>query len=289
MRLVTLAGLLGMLGLLIPQAAVGEGLTGNFYARARANDAPVGGRFTIFAYALDSLDVAIERPGPGRVLLLKFCESNGKDSFLIPADLSIKAPRKTVWTRGFLPLGDKRLGGFLGKDESRWALWWLPAEMDSVEWELPGDLTIHYGFSKSVFVPIEERNLEKTLAQVPWELLAGVQLEPDRPVEKLMFPPDPAAFDKLPVAKERSQPHYPVSSRMYAFEGSVITVAVVNEKGTVDDVFVLHSDATHDLNVSALSAVRKWVFKAGRKGGIKVRGEMVIPVEFSMGSVKKKQ
>ena len=64
---------------------------------------------------------------------------------------------------------------------------------------------------------------------------------------------------------------------------------LTGEKGTVDDVFVLHSDATHDLNVSALSAVRKWVFKAGRKGGIKVRGEMVIPVEFSMGSVKKKQ
>ena len=39
-------------------------------------------------------------------------------------------------------------------------------------------------------------------------------------------------------------------------------------------------------DVSALAAVRKWVFKAGRKGGIRVRGEMVIPVHFSMGTVK---
>jgi TonB family protein len=289
MRLVTMAGLLGLLGLLIPQVSSGGDSTGDFYARVRANDAPLGGRFTIFVYALDSLDAAVERPGPGRLLLLNFSEANGDDSFIIPADLSIKGPRNTLWTRGFLPIGDKRLDGLLAKDESRWAIWWLPAEMDSVGWELPQDLTIHYGYAKSIFVPLQKRDLEKALAAVPWESLAGVQIEPDRPVGELLFPPDPAAFDNVPQAKERSQPAYPKSSRMYAFEGSVITVAVVNAKGTVDDVFVLHSDATHDLNVSALSAVRKWVFKAGRKGGIRVRGEMVIPVHFSMGSVKKKQ
>jgi TonB family protein len=161
--------------------------------------------------------------------------------------------------------------------------------MDSVGWETFQDLTIHYGFFKSIFVPLKERDTEKILAAVPWETIAGVQIDPDRRVGELLFPPDPAAFDKVPVAKERSQPAYPVSSRMYAFEGSVYTVAVVNAKGTVDDAFVLHSDATHDLNVSALSAVSKWVFKAGRKGGVRVRGEMVIPVHFSMGSVKRKQ
>lgn len=288
MRFVTCAGLLGMLGLLVPQAVVGSNPAGNFYARVRANDAPIGGRFTIFAYALDTLDVAIEKPGPGRFLLLSFRDANGDDSFVIPGDMSIKGPRSIEWKRGFLPLGDKRLAGLLLKDESRWAIWWLPAEMDSVGWDTPLDLTLNYGYAKSIFVPVQDRDLEKILPVLPWDALEGIQVDPDRPVGELLYPPDPAAFDKVPIAKERSQPHYPKSSRMYAFEGSVITVAVVNAKGTVDDAFVLHSDATHELNVSALSAVRKWVFKAGRKGGIRVRGEMVIPVHFSMGSVKKK-
>ncbi len=288
MRLVSWAGLLGMLGLLIPQLSAGADPAGNFYARVRANDAPIGGRFTIFAYALDSLDAVVERPGPGRLLLLNFRESNGNNSFIIPGDLSIKGPRSVRWTRGFLPLGDKRLAGFLPKGESRWAIWWIPAEIDSVGWNSLQDLTLHYGFSKSIFVPLEDRDTEETLAAVPWEAIASGKLDPERPVSELLYPPDPAAFDEAPVAKERSQPHYPKSSRMYAFEGRVITVAVVNEKGGVDDVFVLHSSAHHDLNVSALSAVRRWVFRPGRKGGIKVRGEMVIPIHFSMGSVKQK-
>jgi hypothetical protein len=29
-----------------------------------------------------------------------------------------------------------------------------------------------------------------------------------------------------------------------------------------------------------------WTFKPGRKGGVKVAGEVVIPVQFSMGTVK---
>jgi TonB family protein len=285
MRLVKRICLLGLL--FVPSTpATGADRDGNFYARVRANDAPIGGRFTVYAYMLDSLDAGVALPGPGRVLAINFRQSNGKDSFVIPGDLYLEGARKQRWKQGFLPLGDGRLAGLLPKNESRWALWWVPTDSEELVWESLVELSFHYGFAKSPFVPLSKEDTEATLKALPWEWIEGAVVDTDRPVAALAVPPNPASFDKVPVAKERRAPVYPRSSRMYAFEGTVHVVAVVNEKGTVLDTFVLHSDATHELNVSALSAVKSWIFKPGTKGGARVTGEVVIPVRFSLGSVK---
>ena len=206
MHLVTWAGLLGMLGVLVPQTAAGGDPAGNFYARVRANDAPLGGRFTIFAYALDSLDAAVEQPGPGRLLLLNFRESNGKSSFIIPGDLSIVGPNKNSWEQGFMPLGDKRLAGLLQKNESRWAMWWIPERLESVAWNLPTDITFHYGFGKSAFIPLEERDRKATLEALPWEAIRETKIDFERPCAQLTYPPDPAAFDKRRIVANRVAP-----------------------------------------------------------------------------------
>lgn len=286
MHLVKRICLLGLLSALSTPAA-GADHVGNFYARVRANDAPIGGRFTVYAYMLDSLDTAVAHPpGPGRFLAVNFRQSNGKDSFVIPGDLYLEGAEKQRWTRGFLPLGDRRLAGLLPKSESRWALWWVPTGAEELMWKSPVDLRFHYGFSKSPFVELSREDTEKTLRALPWEWIAGAEVDAERGVAELSVPPNPASFDKVPVAKERRNPVYPRSSRMYSFEGTVYVVAVVNEKGEVLDTFVLESDASHDLNVSALSAVKSWVFRPGTKGGARVTGEVVIPVRFSMDTIK---
>jgi len=285
MRLVQRICLLGLL-LVLAVPARGADRDGNFYARVRANDAPIGGRFTVYAYMLDSLDAGVELPGPGRVLAINFRQSNGKDSFVIPGDLYLEGATKQRWDQGFVPLGSRRLAGLLPKDESRWALWWVPTGSEALVWESLQELSFHYGFTRSPFVPLNDEDTAATLKALPWEWIAGADLDTNRPVGELAYPPNPAAFDKVPVAKERRAPVYPRSARMYSFEGTVHVVAVVNEKGSVLDTFVLHSDATHELNVSALSAVKRWIFRPGTKGGTRVTGEVVIPVRFSLDSVK---
>ena len=278
-----IAAWLGLVGLLLLTAeSLEAGSSGNYYARLRANDAPLAGRFSIYAYMLDSLDTALDLPG--RVIALNFRESNGKNSFLIPADLALGGLDQTSWIKGFVALGEKRISGFLGRDDSRWALWWIPA--DSLGWNSPGDISVRYGFVASSFVPLDDKDAEATVNALPWDDIYAAELSVDRTTAQLRVAPNPAAFDQFPRAKIRRDPVYPKTSRMYAFEGTVHVVAVVDVEGNVTDTYVLHTSATHDLNVSALVAVRKWVFRPGKKGGVKVSGEVIVPVQFAMGAVR---
>jgi TonB family protein len=288
MRLKTWAGLAGVLTLVSIVGGSGDGgaaplSTGNFYARIGANDAPLGGRFHIYGYFLDSLDVAVKTPGPGRVLALNFRGSNGKNAFIIPGDLTVQDDRKRQWNRGFCPLAKDGVAGLLGKDESRWALWWLP---DSLAWNAATDLTVHYGFSKSAFVPMEDMDARATLDALPWDLIRAATLVADRPTGHVVRTPNPATFDEPPRVQTRKAPVYPKSARVYDYEGSVHVVAHVTEKGTVTDAYVIHSSAIHQLNVSALVAVMEWTFRPGKKGGIPVAGDIVIPVQFAIGTAK---
>jgi protein TonB len=277
---------IGILGLLPGgEVALGEPIPrGDYSARIRVNDFPVGGRLTVHAYMLDSLDAVIEGPGPGRVLAVGFSEANGKNSFLVPGDLALEGFRRQLWSQGFLPLGTERLGGHLTSRDVRWALWWVPWGTDSLVWQSPEELVLTYGFSRSGFSPLGEKEVGKALGGIPWNDARRVTIDGDRPSGQLTVPPNPAAFDVPPRVDDETTPEYPETARMFDFEGSVHVVAVVDATGLVTDAFVLHSTAPHLLNVSALAAVMDWTFKPGEKGGEPVAGEFVIPVHFSLGS-----
>ena len=145
----------GLAALLLPGAASGAPVpAGDFHARLRANDAPLGGRFTVRAYALDTLATAVELPGPGRLVILNVREANGDDSFLIPGDFGIQGDR-TVWMRGFQPLGEGPFEGLLGKRDSRWALWWVPWESDSLVWSSFEGIRLAYGIWTAPFTSLD--------------------------------------------------------------------------------------------------------------------------------------
>jgi protein TonB len=264
-------------------AAAPPATGGNWYARIRANDAPIAGRLTVFAYLLDSLDVAVPLPGPGRLLALNVREANGANSFFVPGDLALEGRNTTKWTRGFSPLGVARLAGAVGERESRWALWWIPLGSDSLVWNAVGDLRLTYGFGRSLFVPLPERDVTATLEVLPWKHIRAAALDASRGTADPQIPVDPAAFEEFPVVRTRKDPVYPRSAKLYAFDGSVHVVAEVSETGSVKDAWVLASDAVHDLNMAALAAVMDWTFKPGKKAGKPVSGEMIIPVRFSSG------
>jgi TonB family protein len=281
MRFLGWVAVLGIL--LLPAAALGGPTRGNEYARIRANDAPIAGRFSIYGYFLDSLDVSLPLPGPGRLLALNFREASGENAFLVPGDLAVEGDAGSRWRGGFLPLGEERLGGRLEKTASRWALWWIPWGEDTLQWNAAADLHLVYGFSKSLFVPLDAKDTQRTLEAIPWDQLVGVRIEPGRGTADPEGSIDAAAYDQFPQVKERKNPVYPRSARLYSFDGSVHVVAEVDAGGRVTDAWVLHSDAVHDLNVAALDAVMQWTFRPGTKDGKPVAGEMVIPVRFSSG------
>jgi len=273
--------LLSLLG--ATPAFSGPPTSSNFQGRIRANDAPLGGRFTIAAFFLDSLDVGVPRPGTGRWLLLRFHDSNGKDAFVVPTDLAISGLHRTSYRMEVLPVGRSRVGGQLNKDENRWALWWVP-QGDRLDWNTPDDINLKYGFSNTNFVPVSDDDLARTLKLIPWSGLKRAASDTTQSTDRDAV--DAAAFDQPPVPKVRRDPQYPSSAKMYDFHGSLFIAAHVNSTGQVEDAYVLQSDAVHDLNVAALAAVMDWVFKPGMKSGKPVAGDIVIPIKFDLGSVK---
>ncbi|HET9233589.1 MAG TPA: energy transducer TonB [Candidatus Eisenbacteria bacterium] len=270
--------------LFVGTQAFGASEPRNFYGRIRANDAPVAGRFTVGAYFLDTLDVVLPRPVPGRMLLLRFHDSNGKDAFVVPSDFEVRGRQRTTHRSGIAPVTGKRLGGHLKKDESRWAIWWVPGGPDTLVWNDPADLSLHYGFSDTEFVPLRGGDLTEILRIIPWADVIRAGQDSTYVDDGTYL--DAAAFDQPPVAKIRRNPPYPSSSKMYDFQGSLFVAVQVDANGQVDDAYVLQSNAVHELNVAALSAVMDWVFKPGLKSGKPVAGDFVIPIQFDLGSVK---
>jgi TonB family protein len=288
MRCLAWIGLVGFL------AASGAGTveaggappTGNYYTRLRANDAPVAGRFTIYGYLLDSLDAVVKLPGPGRVMAVNLRESNGDNAFVVSGDLSLIDSREHAWQGGFQSLDGRRFSGLLGKNDSRWALWWIPWGGDSLSWNNMRDLRMAYGLSKEGFVPLGDDDAAATLEALPWDRIRRASIDPDRTLQDLSSAIDPAAFDQPPTVLTQKPPVYPRAARQWDFEGTVNVVAVVNEEGKVTDAFVLQSDAAHELNVAALAAVMKWTFSPGLKEGRPAAGGVVVPIRFDLGTVK---
>jgi protein TonB len=213
--------------------------------------------------------------------VLNFREANGDDSFLVPGDLALTSERSR-WTRGFMPVGEGPLGGYFRKDTSRWALWWIPWETEDLFWSSFADLRLTYGLQEAPFAPLNAREAAEVRASLPWDAIRALGIDPERSTASLSRMPDPSSFDEPPEVKTPVSPTYPRFSKIYDFHGSVHVAVRVNAKGLVTDAYVLQSTAAHELNVAALVAAMDWVFRPGKKNGVWVEGEIVIPMVFNL-------
>lgn len=281
MRKIAVSSLL--VGLLITLAASSGLAADDHHLRFRANDAPLAGRFTVDVFMLDTLDVTVSIPGPGRIVLLRFSDSSGGNTFIVPGDFYFQNDKKRRWNQGFLPLGDNRLGGLLREDDVRWALWWVPSD-SSFAWNGPGELRLWYGEGRGTFFPMTEKDYAREIALFPWEALATAVIDPQRTTAALDSLPNPAVFDRAPVPKTRTTPSFPKLAKVYAYEGTVNMAALVSAQGVVEDAYIVSSDAQHVLNVAALVSMMEWTFIAGRKNDAPVSGETMIPMTFTRGS-----
>lgn len=88
--------------------------------------------------------------------------------------------------------------------------------------------------------------------------------------------------DVLPRILRKVEPCYPAGARASGVTGSVSVRFLVDVQGRVLDPEVVSADPPGVFELSALSAVRKWRFKAATKDGQQVATWVVLPIRFSL-------
>lgn len=90
---------------------------------------------------------------------------------------------------------------------------------------------------------------------------------------------DISDLDKPPVPISQPSPRYPRQLKKEKIGGTVVIVFVLNESGRVENPRI-ESSSHPDFEQPALSAIKRWRFKAGMKGGKPVRSNVRQPFEF---------
>lgn len=98
-----------------------------------------------------------------------------------------------------------------------------------------------------------------------------------------VFTPD--QLSQRPAARVQPQPAYPYEMSRAGISGDVTVEFIISEHGDVIDARVIRS-SHREFEVSAMQAVMKWKFKAGRKDGkaVKVRASQLL--EFNLEDAK---
>lgn len=100
--------------------------------------------------------------------------------------------------------------------------------------------------------------------------------------------PNAFTMDQLsqrPAARVQPQPAYPYEMSRAGISGDVVVEFIISEHGDVIDARVIRS-SHREFETSAMQAVMKWKFKAGRKDGkaVKVRASQLL--EFNLEDTK---
>ena len=95
---------------------------------------------------------------------------------------------------------------------------------------------------------------------------------------------DLAALDKKPVPTFQAPPQYPFELKRSGIEGEVLVRFIVDSTGAVRDPVILRS-TNSGFDDAVVSAVLKWRFRPGEKGGARVNtGNVQILIPFTLKS-----
>lgn len=90
-------------------------------------------------------------------------------------------------------------------------------------------------------------------------------------------------LDQEPEKKYTPAPIYPFDMHAQGVQGTVVVSFLVDANGDVQQAYA-KSSTRREFELAATSAVSKWRFRPGRKGGRNVITRMEIPIEFSLNS-----
>jgi protein TonB len=145
--------------------------------------------------------------------------------------------------------------------------------------------------------PVEESIARPELQDTPMKPTVDsiVQpIEPPHPVVNVKMntiPPDVggvgtrtfeiAQLDQRPIPLYQARPLYPDSMKRAGITGEAVVDFIVDLNGKVRNAVVV-SSTQREFEEPACSAVGKWKFKPGRKGGRPVFVHMQVPIVFSL-------
>ena len=92
---------------------------------------------------------------------------------------------------------------------------------------------------------------------------------------------DLSKLDQIPIAKFQPSPQYPFEMRRAGVTGEVVVDFIVDSNGDVRNAYAARS-TQREFESSAVTAVGKWKFRPGKKGGRAVNTHMQVPVGFTL-------
>ncbi len=94
---------------------------------------------------------------------------------------------------------------------------------------------------------------------------------------------DISQLDRPPVPTVQGQPQYPFEMRRAGISGQVMVDFIVDVQGNVRNAYAV-SSTQREFEQAAVTAVAKWHFRPGQRGGHAVAVHMQVPVVFSLNS-----
>ncbi|MCK4303654.1 MAG: energy transducer TonB [Candidatus Eisenbacteria sp.] len=95
-------------------------------------------------------------------------------------------------------------------------------------------------------------------------------------------PPDFVAYDSPPEAVHLQPPEYPDLAKQAQAEGMVMVEVVIDENGRVIHASIYDSDTTEILELAALAAAKKCLFKPAMQRDTPVKCRVCIPFNFTL-------
>ena len=90
-----------------------------------------------------------------------------------------------------------------------------------------------------------------------------------------------ADLDQIPVVSYQAKPVYPFEMSRAGITGEVVVEFVVDTHGDVREAYAKKS-TQREFEASAIQAVSKWRFRAGKRGGKAVNTRMSVPIVFNL-------
>ncbi|MBE0597865.1 MAG: energy transducer TonB [Desulfuromonadales bacterium] len=85
-----------------------------------------------------------------------------------------------------------------------------------------------------------------------------------------------------PRYDENPPPAYPRLAEQRGWEGEVLLRVRIAASGKVLEAAIQASSGYPILDRAALTAVRSWRFEPGRRGGLAVESQVLVPVKFQL-------